>query len=154
MRTPWYADDLAAVGTAAGLLGAVVRVDRVAVAYDVAGRGEPLVLLPGQANNRHWWDPIRSDFTDDFTTIAIDTRGTGESSAPTAVEYSTRRFAEDVVAVFDALDITRAHIYGTSMSASARRGHRRASAEHDAWDASPRVDAPTMVIHGTDDQFW
>jgi 3-oxoadipate enol-lactonase len=40
-----------------------------------------------------------------------------------------------------------------TMSAAARRGHRRASAEHEAWDALPRVDAPTMVIHGTEDQF-
>jgi pimeloyl-ACP methyl ester carboxylesterase len=53
------------------------------VAYDVRGDGEPLVLLAGQANSRHWWDPIRDDFTGAFRTIAIDAPGTGESDPPT-----------------------------------------------------------------------
>lgn len=47
--------------------------------------------------------------------------------------------------------------YGTlgdpTMSAAARRGHRRASAEHDSWDALPHIASPTLVVHGTDDVF-
>lgn len=39
------------------------------------------------------------------------------------------------------------------MSAHARRAHLRASAGHDAWDALPRITAPTLVVHGTDDIF-
>ncbi len=39
------------------------------------------------------------------------------------------------------------------MPAHARRRHLAASAEHDAWDALPRITAPTLVIHGTDDRF-
>ncbi|MEU0568018.1 alpha/beta fold hydrolase [Nonomuraea sp. NPDC005983] len=37
------------------------------------------------------------------------------------------------------------------MPAFARRRHLAASAGHDAWDALPRITAPTLVIHGTDD---
>jgi pimeloyl-ACP methyl ester carboxylesterase len=37
------------------------------------------------------------------------------------------------------------------MPPHARRGHLRASARHDAWAALPRITAPTLVIHGTDD---
>ncbi|WP_055502351.1 alpha/beta fold hydrolase [Nonomuraea pusilla] len=37
------------------------------------------------------------------------------------------------------------------MPAYARRRHLLASAEHDAWDALPRIAAPTLVLHGTDD---
>ncbi|WP_307831780.1 alpha/beta fold hydrolase [Prauserella cavernicola] len=33
------------------------------------------------------------------------------------------------------------------------RRHRRASAEHDSWDALPSITAPTLVVHGTDDVF-
>ncbi|NEB74027.1 alpha/beta hydrolase, partial [Streptomyces sp. SID14478] len=40
-----------------------------------------------------------------------------------------------------------------TMPAHARRRHLRASARHDAWDALPRVAAPTLVVHGTDDDF-
>ena len=35
---------------------------------------------------------------------------------------------------------------------SARR-HLRASARHDAYDVLPRIAAPTLVLHGTDDEF-
>ena len=35
---------------------------------------------------------------------------------------------------------------------SARR-HLRASARHDAYDVLPRITAPTLVLHGTDDEF-
>ncbi|MFF4694289.1 alpha/beta fold hydrolase [Streptomyces chattanoogensis] len=41
----------------------------------------------------------------------------------------------------------------SSMPAHARRRHLRASARHDAWDALPRITAPTLVVHGTDDLF-
>ena len=37
------------------------------------------------------------------------------------------------------------------MPAHSRRRHLRASARHDAWDALPRITAPTLVVHGTDD---
>lgn len=40
-----------------------------------------------------------------------------------------------------------------SMPAHARRRHLRASARHDAWDALPRITAPALVVHGTDDTF-
>ncbi|WP_338703121.1 alpha/beta fold hydrolase [Streptomyces sp. Q6] len=40
-----------------------------------------------------------------------------------------------------------------AMPAHARRRHLRASARHDAWDALPRIIAPTLVVHGSDDDF-
>jgi pimeloyl-ACP methyl ester carboxylesterase len=73
------------------------------------------MLLAGQANSRHWWDPIRGDFAAAFRTVAMDTRGTGRSSVGDRAEYSTRRFDADVVAVLDEIGIGRAHVYGTSM---------------------------------------
>ncbi|MEU1799552.1 alpha/beta fold hydrolase [Streptomyces sp. NPDC019937] len=88
--------------------------DGVAVAYQRRGSGRPLVLLAGQANNHHWWDGIREDFHDTHSTITLDCRGTGASGTPRS-GYSTPRFAEDVVAVLDALGIERADVYGTSM---------------------------------------
>ncbi|MEV8229779.1 alpha/beta fold hydrolase [Streptomyces sp. NPDC079167] len=88
--------------------------DGVSVAYQSRGTGLPLVLLAGQANNHHWWDGVREDFHGARFTITMDYRGTGASDAPRE-GYSTRRFAEDVVTVLDALGVERADVYGTSM---------------------------------------
>ena len=84
------------------------------IAYQIEGTGPLLVLLSGQANSHTWWDDVRRDFTDSFTTVTIDYRGTGDSDRP-ETGYSTPEFAEDVVAVLDALGAGAVHLYGTSM---------------------------------------
>ncbi|MGI6875958.1 MULTISPECIES: alpha/beta fold hydrolase [Amycolatopsis] len=40
-----------------------------------------------------------------------------------------------------------------SMPPHARKHHLRASDQHDAWDALPRITAPTLVLHGEDDRL-
>nr|WP_202892256.1 alpha/beta fold hydrolase [Kribbella shirazensis] len=71
-------------------------------------------MLAGQSNNHTWWDPVRIDFDERHRTITVDWRGTGASDKPDEA-YSTRGFAQDVIAVLDALGLERAHVYGTSM---------------------------------------
>lgn len=39
------------------------------------------------------------------------------------------------------------------MRSHARQGHLRASRRHDSWDVLPRIAAPTLVVHGSDDVF-
>nr|CEL16450.1 Beta-ketoadipate enol-lactone hydrolase [Kibdelosporangium sp. MJ126-NF4] len=86
--------------------------DGTRLAWQRAGTGRPLVLLAGQANNHTWWDRARGDFSG--STITMDYRGTGASDKPD-VPYSTRGFADDVIAVLDTLGIDQADLYGTSM---------------------------------------
>jgi pimeloyl-ACP methyl ester carboxylesterase len=93
--------------------------DGARIYYEIAGTGEPLLLISGQAGDHHGWDAIRPDFTDRYRTIAFDHRGTGASDKPD-VPYSTRGFARDAVAVLDAAGIDRAHAYGTSMGGRIR----------------------------------
>ncbi|MFC7340571.1 alpha/beta fold hydrolase [Saccharopolyspora griseoalba] len=88
--------------------------DGTPLAYQVEGSGPPLVLLAGQANDHHWWDEVRYDFRSTHRTITVDYRGTGDSGKPDQ-PYSTPGFAEDVIAVLDALEIDAADVYGTSM---------------------------------------
>ncbi|MEJ8278009.1 alpha/beta fold hydrolase [Pseudonocardia spirodelae] len=199
--------------------------DGTGIGFDVRGDGEPLVLLAGQANSRHWWSTVRGDYAA-YRTVVLDTAGTGTSDDAADHDWSTRRFARDVVAVLDEAGIARAHLYGTSMggrvaqwvaadhpgrvgalvlgcttaggpgavapdpqvlrrladpgengvelrrlmagpqvagplpvlgddtmSPAARAGHRRASARHDAWAAVPAITAPTLVLHGADDEL-
>ncbi|MFB7864259.1 alpha/beta fold hydrolase [Streptomyces sp. NPDC056069] len=205
--------------------------DGTALAYQHRGEGPPLVLLAGQANDHHWWDDVREDFHATHSTLTLDARGTGDSDKPRG-PYSTRQFADDVIAVLDALGIERADVYGTSMGgrvaqwiaiahprrvrrlvlgctspggpraverdatvrralarpdadavrltladlmyspawraahpgpyrtlgdprmpAHARHAHLLASNGHDAWDALPRIAAPTLVLHGDQDRL-
>lgn len=97
-----------------------VATDGTRIGFDVMGTGEALVLLPGQANARAWWGPIRSDFTG-YTTIAIDPAGTSDVGDG---DWSTRRFARDVISVLDKLGLDRAHVYGTSMGGRVASGSR------------------------------
>ncbi|GGT47179.1 alpha/beta fold hydrolase [Nonomuraea spiralis] len=86
----------------------------VKLSYQVRGSGPALVLLQGQANNHRWWDPVRDDFDRAHRTITLDYRGTGDSDKPDE-PYTTRGFAQDVLAVLDELGLDRADVYGTSM---------------------------------------
>ncbi len=46
----------------------------------------------------------------------------------------------------------RSHLFGDpSMTADEQRAHLRVTARHDAWDRLPRIEAPALVLHGTDD---
>ena len=205
--------------------------DGVRIAYQVRGTGQPLLLLAGQSNNHHWWDPVRADFEAARTTITFDYRGTGDSDKPDE-PYSTQGFADDVIAVLDDVGLPEVDVYGTSMggrvaqwvgsryadrvralvlgctspggknaqerSQEIRRAlaqpdqaardrvlldlmytpdwlavnpgpqpvlgdptmptyakgrHLVASNSHNAWDELPKIQAPTLILHGTDDVF-
>lgn len=98
--------------------------DGVRLAVQVVGPAEApvLLLLPGQANSHRWWDGLRDDFTGDLRTVTFDYRGlgdtvTGAGSTPWSdwSDWSASLFADDAVAVLDAVGAATAHVYGTSM---------------------------------------
>ncbi|WP_431236240.1 alpha/beta fold hydrolase (plasmid) [Mycolicibacterium psychrotolerans] len=41
----------------------------------------------------------------------------------------------------------------TAMTDAARRKHLRASDTHDGWTILPKITAPTLILHGTDDEL-
>ena len=86
----------------------------VALAYDVRGRGSPLVLIQGVGVGRWGWEPVADRLARRFQVITVDNRGVGDSDAPSG-SYSARAMADDVVAVMDDAGVGSASVVGTSL---------------------------------------
>lgn len=88
-----------------------VKVGDVTINVYKGGKGDPLVLLHGFAQSALMWTPVMNEFKDRFTIIAPDLRGAGYSSAPDG-GYDKVTMAEDIKAVMDHYQITRAKVVG------------------------------------------
>jgi 3-oxoadipate enol-lactonase len=78
-------------------------------------RGAPwLVLSNSLATNLAMWDRQVEALRDRFRILRYDQRGHGESDAPSG-RYDFNVLVADVIALFDALEIKRAHFAGLSM---------------------------------------
>jgi pimeloyl-ACP methyl ester carboxylesterase len=75
----------------------ILSTDGTAIAFERGGAGPTLVLVHGTAASHTRWATIRPRLERDFTVVAIDRRGRGESGD--AEDYSIAHEAEDVVAV-------------------------------------------------------
>ena len=85
--------------------------------YKVEGEGFPLVLIHGFPGGMYYWyDPGYVDaFQDEFQLILLDLRGHGLSDKPQhSTDYSLKTLTADIVAVMDALEIVKAHVWGWS----------------------------------------
>jgi pimeloyl-ACP methyl ester carboxylesterase len=86
--------------------------------FETLGEGPPLLLISGQAFDHHMWDGVREDFAPFHRVIVYDHRGIGRShhpDQPAPLDWSTRGFAQDAIAILDALGLPDAHVYGFSM---------------------------------------
>lgn len=91
-----------------------ITVNGLRVSYDLAGEGETVVLIHGLGMDKGvWWqqwDPL----TAKYRVLRYDVRGHGASDVPPG-PYSLRLFADDLIALCDALGIASAHLVGVSM---------------------------------------
>jgi len=85
----------------------------VDIAYDDVGTGLPVVFLHGFPHNRTLWAPQLGALLSRARCVAPDLRGFGESEQ--RGPYTMDRYADDIIAVMDALQIERAVIAGLSM---------------------------------------
>lgn len=84
----------------------------VAIHFEAAGAGEPLILLHGLGLDLHLWDDQFAAFAERFRVIRYDLRGFGLSLPTTATPFS---HAEDLKHLLDQLHIDRAHLLGLSL---------------------------------------
>jgi 3-oxoadipate enol-lactonase len=95
---------------------AIVKVGDVELYYETYGdSGTPVVLIHGLAGDCSAWSAQIARLQEGHRVIAFDNRGAGRSSAPD-YPYTTRLFADDTVALMDALGVSEpAHVIGRSM---------------------------------------
>src|SRR6185436_12108198 len=84
-----------------------------ALAHADVGRGLPVVLLHAFPLNRSMWEPQIAALFGECRCIVPDLRGFGDS--PRGGPFTMDRYADDVAALLDALQVDRAVVAGLSM---------------------------------------
>ena len=84
------------------------------VIYRIAGSGPPLVLIHGMLNSSSHWQRVALDLADQFTVVAPDLIGHGDSAAPRG-DYSLGAHAASIRDLLAAIGIDRASIVGHSL---------------------------------------
>ena len=93
-----------------------IKANGISFNCDVSGReGAPWVVFSNSLmTNLSMWDDQAAALASDFHVLRYDQRGHGGSDAPQGA-YRFDTLTADVVALFDALQIKRAHFVGLSM---------------------------------------
>jgi pimeloyl-ACP methyl ester carboxylesterase len=94
--------------------------DGVKIAYEIVGKGKPVLLIHGFASDRGqnwrgamWYDTLTGA---NYQVIALDNRGHGESDKPHDVSfYGHEKMAGDALAVMRAAGLSEALLMGYSM---------------------------------------
>lgn len=95
-------------------INGAVKVNGVALHYEITGQGEPLILIEGLGTATWlWWKQV-PELSRHFRVIAYDLRGSGWSDKPDE-PYSIPMFADDLAGLMDALRIKQAHVLGISL---------------------------------------
>jgi pimeloyl-ACP methyl ester carboxylesterase len=108
---------LAAVGTPAPAQTPIAIDSRFAevggtrLHYLIAGKGDPVLLLHGYAQNSHMWRPLIAELAKTHLVIAPDLRGFGESAKPQG-GYDKKTMAQDIRALAVSLGHRRVGVVG------------------------------------------
>jgi pimeloyl-ACP methyl ester carboxylesterase len=84
------------------------------VIYRVAGSGPPIVLIHGMLNSSSHWQSVALNLASDYTVIAPDLIGHGDSAAPRG-DYSLGAHAASIRDLLAAVGIDRATLVGHSL---------------------------------------
>lgn len=93
----------------------VAEVNGARIYYEVAGEGEPLVLVHAGIADSRMWDGQLAAFADRYRTIRYDMRGFGK----TEIVDGPFSHHDDLRGLLDFLHVDRAHLVGCSMGGGA-----------------------------------
>jgi pimeloyl-ACP methyl ester carboxylesterase len=91
----------------------VIEANGLEIAYRRAGDGPALVFVHGAASDGRLWQPQLEGLGDDFTVIAWDEPGAGESSDIPA-DFDLAGYADCLAALIEQLELGTAHVAGLS----------------------------------------
>src|SRR5213593_4738202 len=84
------------------------------VIYRMAGDGPPVVLIHGMVNSSRHWEDVALALAEDYTVVAPDLIGHGDSATPRG-DYSLGAHAASIRDLLAAIGIERATIVGHSL---------------------------------------
>ena len=116
------------------------------------GQGPPVLLLHGYPQTHAMWHRVAPKLAEDFTVVAVDLRGYGDSSKPFGSEdhatYSKRAMAADGVEVMQSLGLPSFAVIGHDRGG--RVGHRMALDHPDRVTKLAVLDiVPTRHVYST-----
>jgi pimeloyl-ACP methyl ester carboxylesterase len=82
--------------------------------YRIAGSGPPVVLIHGMVNSSRHWESVALELAQDYTVVAPDLIGHGDSATPRG-DYSLGAHAASIRDLLTAIGIDRATIVGHSL---------------------------------------
>jgi pimeloyl-ACP methyl ester carboxylesterase len=88
-----------------------VALQDVSIYFRYAGSGPPLLLVHGNPQHSLTWQHIGPILAQNYTVIAPDNRGAGDSSVPLNNDYSAEASAGDLKGVLDFLNITSTYVF-------------------------------------------
>lgn len=91
-----------------------VSLGDIELAYEVHGKGDPLLLIGGFTMVKEAWTHQVSGLSQKFQVITFDNRAVGESTVPQE-PFSISDMAQDAIGLLDALGVSSANIFGISM---------------------------------------
>ena len=92
----------------------LARCNDIDVAWFEAGRGDPLILIHGLADDHRAWRRALPDLVLRHRVVLYDLRGHGQTGLGKP-DCSLRQLGEDLVALMDVLDLARADVAGFSL---------------------------------------
>jgi pimeloyl-ACP methyl ester carboxylesterase len=79
--------------------------------YLATGQGDPVLLVHGFGQSSQMWRPLMRELANDYTVIAVDLRGAGQSDAPPD-GYTKAEMARDAHALMTGLGYGKARVVG------------------------------------------
>lgn len=88
-----------------------VALEDVSIHFRYAGSGPPVLLVHGNPQHSLTWQFIGPILAQNYTVIAPDNRGAGDSSIPPDGNYSATASAADLKGVLDFLNVTSSYVF-------------------------------------------
>jgi pimeloyl-ACP methyl ester carboxylesterase len=88
-----------------------IQLDGLSIHFRYHGTGPPILLVHGFPQHSLTWHTIGPILAQNYTVIAPDNRGSGDSSLSPTNNYTAAAAGSDLKAVLDYLNITRTHVF-------------------------------------------